>query len=209
MIMSISVLPFIGESGVYTLIAPFDTIIDTNARYTCQAIRTISDYLSENKKVYEEIYKPVGIDEDTYNQDAKDNISIVSLQSNAGHWVTVPANYILKYPDTNGVPYSNRIMSFAFPGIPDSEATTMSYEALAAEISDIIKARTGITTNSSFRRVSRINYVSQEDHQSVIDQRETERSAISTTYAQLLDAQAHISLLNAKIAQLTAFIANR
>lgn len=207
--MSNTVLPFIGESGVYTLISPFDTIIDTNARYTCQAIRTVNDYLSENKNVYEEVYKPVGISQELYDQDAKDNISIVTLQSNAGHWVTVPANYILKYPDTNGVPYSNRIMSFAFPGIPDSEANVMSYEALAEEIKDIIKARTGITTSSSFRRVSRINYISQADHQVLTDQRNTDKGITSTTYGQLIKMQAHAALLEAKIAQLTAFIANR
>jgi hypothetical protein len=119
--MSDFILPFIGESGIYTLMSPFDNVIDTNARYSCQAIRTINDYLAENKNVYEEYYKPVNISEALYDVDAKDNVPIITLQSNAGHWVNVPANYILKYPDTNGIPYSNRMMTFSFPGIPDAE----------------------------------------------------------------------------------------
>ena len=207
--MTTAVLPFIGESGIYTLISPFDNTIDTNARYRCEAIRTINDYLAENKDVYTDVYKPVGISEELYNADVKDNVFIITLQSNAGHWVTVPANYILKYPDTNGVPYSNRIMSFMFPGIPDSEDVNMSYNALAEEIKDLIHARTGIQTAHKFERVSRINLISQSEHQTVTDMREVEKSTNGTTYAQLVRLQAHVTMLNSKIAQLSNYIKTR
>lgn len=207
--MPTSVLPFIGESGIYTLISPFDNVIDRNARYSCEAIRTINDYLSENKDVYNDIYKPVGISQELYDADAKDNISIITLQSNAGHWVTVPANYILRYPDTNGVPYSNRIMSFMFPGIPDSEAVNLSYNALAEEIKDLILARTGIETAHAFERVSRINLISQTEHQAVTDLRDVEKSTSGTIYSQLIRLQSHVTMLNNKIVQLSNYIKNR
>lgn len=206
--MSDFILPFIGESGIYTLMSPFDNVIDTNARYSCQAIRTINDYLAENKNVYEEFYKPVNISEALYDVDAKDNVPIITLQSNAGHWVNVPANYILKYPDTNGIPYSNRMMTFSFPGIPDAEEVNLSYMALAEEIKDLIATRTGITPRASFERVSRINLITQEEHQRVTDQRETSRTKNSTTYSQLLQLQAHVTMLNSRIVQLTNYINN-
>ena len=200
------ILPFIGESGIYKLMTPFNNIIDTNARYTCQAIRTINDYLAENKNVYEEFYKSVNISQAVYDTDAKDNVPIVTLQSNAGHWINIPANYIISYPNTNGIAYSNRIMSFSFPGIPDSEEVNMSYMALASEIKDLIAARTGIIVTANFERVSRINLISQIDHQTVSDQRETARTSNSTTHSQLLALQSHVTLLNARIAQLSNYI---
>lgn len=206
--MSEYILPFIGESGIYNLMSPFDNIIDTNARYSCQAIRTINDYLAENKNVYEDFYKAVGISEAVYEVDAKDNVPIITLQSNAGHWINVPANYILKYPDTNGIPYSNRMMTFSFPGIPDGDDVNMSFMALADEIKDLIAARTGIVTRFTFERVSRINLISQENHQRVTDQRESSRSSNHTTHSQLLQLQAHVTMLNSRIAQLTNYINN-
>jgi hypothetical protein len=73
---------------------------------------------------------------------------------------------------------------------------------------DLIATRTGITPRASFERVSRINLITQEEHQRVTDQREASRTKNSTTYSQLLQLQAHVTMLNSRIVQLTNYINN-
>lgn len=206
--MTTNILPFIGESGVYTLATPFSNNIDTNARYTCQAIRTINDYIAENKDVYKDIYEPVGISQEVYNEDVANNTSIITLQGDTGHWVYVPATYMVKYPDTNGVAYTNKVISFALPATPNDQSTTFMLDNVSSEIIDLIKDRLGLVAVYSVDSVSRVNLISQDLHQLTQDQRNTVKSMDDTMYAKVRRLESHITMLNAKISQLVTLIGN-
>lgn len=99
------VIPAIGNTGTYNLASPYNTLIDPNVNYTCMAIRTIGELIASNKDPYTMAYKPAGISETIYNTAVSQNLPIISLVSDGGNWVYVPANYILSVPLANGVNY--------------------------------------------------------------------------------------------------------
>ena len=118
------VMPTVGSSGYFQLRAPFDKLILPNERYTCQALRRISDYLANNETPYEDIYEANGASRDDYDKDRTTDGYIVSLQAAIGHWVYVPVRYIAGYPVVNGVPYHSLTLTLALPPMPGPARNT-------------------------------------------------------------------------------------
>ena len=129
-------IPYIGESGVYVLKPPFNTKTGAKERYTCQSVRTITDMLASNEDAYKDIYEPAGLTQDEYEEDQKQNIPVISLQGAVGQWVSVPARYIEKCPDQNGVKYRAVSINIALPPFKESTDFTAAITSLKNTITD-------------------------------------------------------------------------
>lgn len=99
------IIPTVGMKGFYTLTPPLDQLVLTGEEYTCQAVRRLSDYLANNEDPEADIYKLYGLTSDDFKADLAEDMYIMSLQSDSGHWVYVPVKYLQAYPDANGVAY--------------------------------------------------------------------------------------------------------
>lgn len=174
--MTAPILPVIGGSGSYNLAAPFDALAVNNVEYVCKAIRRISDYLANNEDVKENVYTANGVSDAIYEEDIAADAYIVSLQSMAGHYLNIPARFILSYPSVNGVPYRSLMIAVALPALP--VAQDLSF--LVAEITDIVAHGIGAAPNVRLVETSKVVQVSTEDHQ-VTQQRRAQASAGETT----------------------------
>ncbi len=178
------ILPTIGSSGTYTLRVPLDTVITPGERYTCQAIRRISDYLANNEAIKEDVYVKLGIDNE-YDIDASADAYILSLQSAKGHWLYVPAHYLVTYPITNGIPYRTVAIGVSLPSIPVTQDLTY----LEIEIQNIISDTLGVVPVIKQVETSRVVLVDKDIH----DTLQMDRDALSAN--RLTDRTRYMSLL--------------
>lgn len=200
--MSDLIIPTIGSSGFFNLRPPFDTLVLPGERYVCQGIRKISDYLANNEDPKADIYVKHQISEEEYAGDAAKDMVIVSLQSEKGHWLFVPARYIIGYPVVNGIPYRSLSIGVALPAMPAYRDLTF----LKADITNLIKDSLGVVPVVKLVETSRVVLVPKDKH----DLSVSNRTAVSngrltdrSRYMKLLvDHQAALD----KIAELEAYI---
>lgn len=199
------VVPTLGSIGFFELRAPFDTKILLNERYSCQAVRKISDYIANNEDVQALVYTANTLTEQDYTDAANEDMYIVSLQSDKGHWVYVPVNYILKFPITNGIPYRNITLSVALPAIPANK----NLSNLETDIANLVKDSLGVDSVIRQVQTSRVTLVPKNKH----DSAETARALISngrvTDRSRYMKAMQDLQTALNKIQDLEEYIKNR
>ena len=200
--MSNRILPTLGSSGTYELAAPYDTKILPEEIYVCKAIRSLSEYISNNQDPKKLVYDYYDLTENDYEDDIKEDMEIVSLQNNDGVWLYVPARYIIKYPQVNGVPYHQVALVCKLPAIEADKDLSF----LVNDIKNLIRDYMGIDSQVDVVETSRTIAVSKE----LSDQMKVERSLASSgrvtdraRYTELL--QRHTEALN-KIGLLETYI---
>jgi len=196
------IIPTIGSSGYFELRSPFDVLIKPNERYTCQALRKLSDYLANNEKPKTDIYDKYTISEVDYDSDIAADMYVVSLQSEKGHWLYVPARYIIKYPIVNGIPYRSMMIALSLPPLPADRDLSF----LETDMKNLVADTLGVVAESKVIETSRVVLVAKNKH----DLKQAERSALSN--GKVTDRSRYMSLVidhnNAltKIAQLENYI---
>lgn len=197
------ILPTIGSAGYYELRTPLNTLITVGERYTCQAIRRISDYLANNEDVKTDVYTKLAIVAD-YDLDLENDAHIVSLQSDKGHWLYVPASYIVGYPLVNGIPYRTVMIGISLPSMPADRDLTFLETDLANVVSDSL----GVIPVIRQVETSRVVLVSSEAH----EQTQMDRTMLSanrvTDRTRFMTTQQELTTALAKIAELELYIKN-
>jgi hypothetical protein len=130
------VIPSVGTSGYWQLRSPLENLMVENERYTCKAVRNLSDYLANNENPKADIYAKYQIPDDDYEADILSDAFIVSLQSAQGHWAYVPAKFIVTYPITNGVPYRAVLIGISLPSLPADRDTSFLHTSLRNLVTD-------------------------------------------------------------------------
>lgn len=198
------VIPTVGSTGYFELRAPFDNKIIVNERHTCQAIRRISDYIANNEDVKQIAYLSNGLTEQEFNAASDINMYIASLQSDRGHWLYVPVNYLIKFPITNGIPYRNITLGVALPPIP----VDRNLSNIETDIANLITDALGVTPIIKQVQTSRVVLVAKDKH----DLQQSARDAIAN--GSTTDRSRYMSLLQQhqialdKIAELETYIKN-
>lgn len=198
------ILPVIGSSGYFELRQPLDQLIVPNERYTCKAIRRLSEYLANNEVPKDDIYTANGLTDSDYISDIAVDMDIVSLQADNGHWLYIPAKYIAKYPIANGIPYRTIMIGISLPSIPVEK----DLSNIKTDIENIITDTLGVIPVIKTVETSRVVLVSKETH----DITTAERTMLSE--GRVTDRSRYMSLVSDheialnKIAELESYIKN-
>lgn len=151
------VLPSIGMTGKWSLKTPLEDILIPDVIYTCRAIRSLSEYLTQNEDPYQDIYKPLGLSQSDYDTDFASNVYVVSLQSEDGTWVYIPTPYLESYPSTNGVSYRRQSVVIPLPNLP----TSIDYSVMIDRINQAIFETVGITASTRVVPIGNIYLIDQ------------------------------------------------
>lgn len=200
--MYIPLLPTLGAKGVFTLTAPFDTVIGSNEIYECKSIRSIDEFFSEGLDPKQDYYTAYGLNEQEFAYDHTNSVSIVGLESESGDWVYVPARYVSSYPRIDGIKYRAITLSVALPIMPvDADLSTL--KDMIANISEDYIGVDGIIVKEieSSRPVS----VSPTLHALTRDSRLTS-SRVGNFYTLYKQQEAVVVAQQNKIAELEQFI---
>lgn len=200
--MSDRYVPTVGNSGYFDLLPPFDVQINQGERYTVKSVRTISDYIANNEDIKTDLYIKENILND-YESHLKDDIEIVSIQSERGHWLQIPSIYIKSYPIVNGIPY--RAVSIVLPLQPIPTDTDLS--TVLSKLSDVILSELGFSSIPTIVEASRVILVSTDKHASInLDRALSKNSFTDAERISMLNNDLAIAL--DKITALETYITN-
>lgn len=153
-------IPTIGSEGYFVLISPLDNLIGLNELYTCKGIRNISEYIANNEDVKTNIYDKYLLPTIDYEEDLDSDSPIVSLQSQKGHWLYIPARYFSSYPIINGIKYSTKVLSFQLPAMPVDQ----NLSGTINDIRQLIMDRLGVDSIGKDIETSRVTLVPKNKH---------------------------------------------
>ena len=198
------IIPTIGLTGYYPLSAPFDGHVIENEKYTCHAIRRIGDYVALNEDIKAIVYDFYGLTNEDFENDRKDNMYILSLQSESGEWLYVPARFLLSYPIVNGVGYRSTALSLSLGAIPED----FDLEPIKTMISDIVFDTLGIRPNIAQVITSKTILVSSENHASIEAARLIRATSKRSFFSLYKDTQIQLTKCLTKIQELELYIKN-
>ena len=200
--MSLNYIPTVGSKGVYKLAAPFDQLMAVGEYYICKSVRKISEILANNDDPEKLVYTRYSLDQEIYTQHKTEDMEIVYLQSEKGHWLYVPASFIQEFPDPNGVIYRAVGISVLLPAIPVS----YQLDQLKAEITGVVKDITGLRCTIKQTFTSRPLAVPVEKHEATQQTRAIERALSPDIYSRYRKLQLENDILVAKVQALEQHI---
>jgi hypothetical protein len=195
-------IPALNATGLYTLRAPFDTVLLPQTSYGCVAIRRLEDIVAAGGDPFDQYFAPKGITRALYETDAAAGCVIVSLQSSSGQWVYVPSTYIASMPEQGGVPYTSMLLGIKIGAVPDS----LDLSFLKTKISEIITATLGVSAEIREVANSPKTLLNQTQHSAAESARAAAVTSNQTDYSKFLAAQALADARLLKIQQLEAWI---
>lgn len=161
-----NIIPAIGAAGRFEAIAPFSTVVNPNTFYTVEATRTIPEMQGLKIKIYERVFKPIGLSEADYptvlEKAISENAVVVSLIPRSGPPVYVLTTYLKSFPLVDGYSYERMCIVTDCGALPPEMKDNL---VLAMQHFDTyIKAHFGVEGKSTLGTVPVIGYVSKNEH---------------------------------------------
>lgn len=200
-----SLIPPLGTSGVYKLKIPFNNALRLNVAYRCAAIRRFNDLLESGVDPYQEYYAPYQISQQVYQADAQANVAIVSLASDADHWVYVPSSFIESFPNQGGIPYQGLVLGVPLGPVP----TYMDLTGVKVALENVVRDHLGISVQANFVSVTEVQNLAQEDHDRLEASRANAVSNAVTDRAKYLQIQAAFQELQLRNQALEQYIRDK
>lgn len=187
----------VGVRGKYTFKEPWVDMPDTI--FQCDRFATISDFIREQRiNVLEDIYIKNGLTSDDYAKASNDNIRLVTLSAYGIDAVTIPEDYILKYPDTNYVRYPRTMLSIDLGLLPES----ISLSAMMAHIDEYIKDTINVTPKSKAHTLESGVFVGFDEFRELEESRVSGVSYEKTSWQRIRDLEIENQGLSAAIREL-------
>ena len=192
----------VGQTGNFQLLNPFDTTLKTELQYTCIAIRKIKDYILDGIDVYTEIYKKMEISSLIYDDDVKNNTSIIHLQNDLGEVVKIPDRYFKDVPIADGVLYNVKVLGFSLGPLPKDLDLSYASQKCKELLLDIL----GVNSTPKVIIVSTDKVVSYEEDVIAVAAREALRGTSNTERSKIIDLQNRLATATSKIMALEDYI---
>lgn len=182
---------YINTVGKFTFKDPVNLAINEKMEYKVVAIRSIKELVDTGDDPFNTIYVPLGITEDKFREDVKNNINIIVLTNTSGNTYSyIPSSYISTAPDSSGYKYADTLLAVNLGKIPlDLDLTN-----LKEEIRDLILAKTGLTTEVKHINTSAIELVDEVTHLTFlrkINYGGSKEQSYRIKYEKLLEAYNH------------------
>ena len=198
-----NLIPQIGATGVYKLIAPFDSQLREGIPYTCVAVRRLNDFITNGRDPKSLYYDPYELPDSIWERDYLDpDTCIVSLTNKSGQWIYVPSTFIVSYPDIGGIPYTVRILGINLGAIPD----TLDLSNLITNVQNLVKDTVGIESVAKTVAASETKIISKEDADAIESAREDLITIEKTDRARIMELEALVQSQRTQIEALQDYI---
>lgn len=198
--------PQIGTKGIYTLLPPYNAILNPNEEYTCQSLRTLTEMSNSGTDPAKSIYLDHALTDVEYKDGLTRGVLIVSLLGSSGQWVNVPANYIAGAPVTDGVPYVVKIIGLSLGPM----AVNRDLSNLSTSLSNVVKDQLGIEPEVKIVQVSKTTLVPLLNHNAIETARGLNKVLAPSDKAKVMTVTTTLDQALLKIQALEAYImANR
>lgn len=196
-------IPPLGTRGLYSLKAPWST--EPNVLYSCAAIRSFVDLDNLGTDIFETYYAPMGLGQDVYNRDRRNDEAIITLVSETTAPIYVPSSYIASYPDLTHRNYHHVVVSASLGMIPDYIDLTFLKDQIQAVISDVV----GVASTVHVGVAPVTGVISPEQHEILEAARQAAITNRTTDYARNLLLQQKNQQLEQRLAVMEEILKSR
>ncbi len=200
--MSALIIPTIGAKGFYKLKAPFNSFLHEDEQYSCQGVRSLGDYIGFNEDPLNNIYLYYGLTEEDFNNDVANNMFIVSLQSENGQWIYVPASYLSSYPIMNGIPYQNIMLGVSLGAVPN----TVDLAPIQTLIANVVYENYGVQPIIKPVILSKPKLIDVDSHNTIQNARLIRATQRKTDYGRYRELQTQYDQLQERYRILEEFV---
>ncbi len=192
--------PSLNAQGVYTLSAPYNTLVQANVLYTCKAIRAFADLVDLGVDILASYYTPVGLTQTALDADKAAGANIITLMSANAPTIHVPDTYIAAFPAMDNVAYSTIVMALSLGPLPDTLDLTFAKTQLADAASSVI----GVTPTVTVFSLPSTGVMTTAQSATAETARQAAITNRTTDYAKLLALQTQYTALQQQYAVLQA-----
>jgi len=153
-------IPSINSKGVFELVEPYNTLIDSRAIYTVVGVDLIPLLSDMGMDIYRVVYEPLGMSRDDMLEDEYRKIPIVTLSTETGENVSVPSDAILDHPRLDGHIYSEKMMIVPLGTLPNE----LDVGVLCEDVRVFVHDRIGVTTKVNIIPTSNSIMLTNEEH---------------------------------------------
>lgn len=152
----------INTRGRFTFKEPVNSVVAKDLEYRVVAIRTIKELIDTDDDPLKTVYNPIGLSEDVYREDVKNNINIITLSPVDGNTYNyIPESYIVGAPVITGNKYAETLLAINLGKLPIDLDITI----LTDEIKDIVKELYGLEVQVVKTNTSAVEIMSDIDHE--------------------------------------------
>jgi len=134
-------VPTINSRGTFTFLAPYDSTINVTQQFTVASIRSIQELQASGEDPLTNIYLSAGELEAVFTVDVSNNVPIVTLRTDGGEYLYIPANKIVSDAKADGVPYVEKVLIVSLGYLPVSTDLT----AVTQIVNDSVYDTLGVT----------------------------------------------------------------
>lgn len=188
-------IPQIGSKGKFTFASPYDAILSQDQEYTVSGIRSIKDIEDSEEEPFRTIYEQVGLTENDFSNDVRNNIPIIILVTTGNLYISLPANRIITQPDITGIKYQEKILAISLGSLPIDYDTSMLEDIISSDV----YAASGIESVCKIIPSSAVHIMSKESHDlyiALINNRATVTKSYKTRYLETLELLNKMTALN-------------
>lgn len=182
-----SITPPIGTKGIFRLKSPF--FADASVIYSCAALRSFPEMISQGDDPYKIAYEPVGLPEAAYLDDSAAGALMITLLSEGRRPLYVPNTYIEIYPDMGSIPHHWIVASVSCGMLPETYDVTRIQQAIATAVSDY----TGIEPTVHIAVAPTTDAITEAQYAQNLAAREAAIKYRSTDYADKLSLEAQLA----------------
>lgn len=164
--MATKFTPMMYARGIYELKKPWNAV--STKIYTCIAIRSFEDIYKQGEDVYKIYYENYLRDGESVNgitfnfaDEAAQLPNICTLRGEDNELLYVPDTYILSFPNTTMVPYSNVVLGLSLGPLPDE----LDLINVTAMLKDSVIKYFGVTPAVNVMRLPMSSNPSPEEHE--------------------------------------------
>jgi hypothetical protein len=197
------VLPNVGTKGKFRASAPFDTLINPTLTYTCIKVQNYETAITDgDMDLYERVYEPMSLSEDTLTQHAQLGALLITLVSESDQVVEIPSVYLKAMSNENTVPYVNAIIGVHLGPVEVSEPLGQ----LKEDIEDLINAHLGVSTVVKLVHCGVPVQVDQTTHQAILKKRTQTQVLLPNKEKVIQSLQTKVNDLQSKVNALVKYI---
>jgi len=197
-----SYIPTIAMTGLYDLLQPYDKLLVAKVPYECITLRKISAYMADGVDVYNTFYQPLSDTPTAYQADLKNDETLVTLKSDFGHSVTVPARAINGYPNLGGIRYVRMGIALDLGYIPDY----LSLKDCGNQVNQLVQNILGIVPTFQIAKIGASIILSGDQDDAKKAERLQKVTHPETLLARAMKAEADLAACKITIAKLEKYI---
>jgi hypothetical protein len=207
-VITTSLVPDVGTTGVWALTTPYDALINATASYKCLEVRQLQGIIAAGNDPYSLYYAPqegdnAGSLKDQYTADLAAGVCIVTLQSSSGAVVYVPTTFIASFPASGGIAYQALMLAVDIGVLPEYVDLTF----LKQQMANLVKTTVGLPSVAiTTVVVSPTTNLSQDDHNRAEAARKANITNTVTPEAQVIALTKQLQSVQQAYAALEQFV---